>query len=121
MCVDGHFTLAKDNCIGASCGFGDCLNSRSSYECVCHDGYTGDHCDVAYDEEDSPCSSNPCANNAMCEESDDGQTYKCICGAYFVGLYCEKKCKLIDTYKFNSQFKLFCYSGKTMQRKKKLF
>ena len=50
-----------------------------SYYCECLDGWTGVYCQ----EEVNECSSDPCQNNAECEDLNNG--YKCHCPPSYTG------------------------------------
>jgi len=71
-------------------GHGKCFSdfSRSSYECLCCEGFMGDYCQY-----EDPCFANPCSNEAHCEVVDYGAgilKHKCVCPNGYHGVRCQK-------------------------------
>ncbi|KRX68303.1 Cadherin-related tumor suppressor [Trichinella sp. T9] len=74
------------------CAINSCLNGGTCFHdelqlktrCLCPEGYEGSRCENDVDE----CTiSNPCQNNAHCENTDG--SYRCICVAGYFGSKCE--------------------------------
>ncbi|KAI0221033.1 hypothetical protein LSAT2_027547 [Lamellibrachia satsuma] len=64
---------------------GTCEDARSSYNCICVQGYTGHNCETDIDE----CASSPCHNGARCSTSSQVDMYTCDCLAGNTGHNCE--------------------------------
>ncbi|KAJ8041493.1 Hyalin [Holothuria leucospilota] len=78
------------------CGSIECFNGGSCLDlslfgfgsvCMCPPGYTGETCSVEIVT--SPCIPNPCMNNGLCIEEDDGASFTCECTLSFMGDRCE--------------------------------
>lgn len=54
VCVVGTLgarcEINVDECAGAPCGHGKCIDGIGQYECECAPGYEGDHCQTEIDE-----------------------------------------------------------------------
>lgn len=64
------------------CNHGICVNSQGSFQCYCKPGYTGERCNLDFDE----CLSVPCHNNATCINLIND--YECHCPAGYEGKDC---------------------------------
>ncbi|XP_050548978.1 protocadherin-like wing polarity protein stan isoform X2 [Daktulosphaira vitifoliae] len=64
----------------------DCIPSWHNYTCKCHSGFVGKTCE-------NICDTNPCENNAICEEKPKSvRGYTCHCkSSSFTGEYCENE------------------------------
>lgn len=61
---------------------GRCMpTGEYEYQCLCHDGFTGDRCET---HEDRCQIHNPCINGGTCKEN------RCHCPEGFSGTYCER-------------------------------
>eukprot|EP01050_Picozoa_sp_SAG11_P021697 SAG11_NODE_3916_length_2150_cov_1.076060_2_plen_268_part_00 len=69
------------------CVNGACSRSEGLALCDCHDGYSGDNCDVDLDD----CASTPCAFGAVCADAGAGYGYHCYCADGFLGPDCEQE------------------------------
>ena len=81
-------------CLINCSGNGKCKMVNSAlYSCECFDNYSGSSCQL----NTLACSSNPCRNNATCENNLSDKTYKCECHAnvnqtsLYYGQNCENK------------------------------
>ena len=64
---------------------------KGGYSCTCNSGWSGTHCESNIDE----CLSNPCQNNATCNDKTNG--FECVCTPGFEGklwLYYSLRSKL---------------------------
>ena len=98
-----------DECDSSPCQHGECRDGDNMYECVCHDGWTGTHCDcrkclaIAFlhgttyyvsihavwsSKGEDSCASNPC-KNGVCENNSEG--FICACMTGFTGDTCETR------------------------------
>lgn len=64
------------------CNEGICQNERGTFQCYCRPGYTGERCNLDFNE----CLSMPCRNNATCLNQINN--YKCICPPGYEGKDC---------------------------------
>ena len=62
---------------------GTCMDGIGEYQCLCVDGFGGEHCEVDIDE----CESSPCQNGARCYDFVDSYTCDCLPG--FSGVHCQ--------------------------------
>ncbi|XP_061386037.1 cubilin homolog [Musca vetustissima] len=78
------------NCVNQPClNGGTCIDSGSSFKCLCPVGFIGDTCTPA----PSPCSPNPCRNNGRCRPitTSTNRSFTCQCTPGFMGEKCEKQ------------------------------
>lgn len=74
-----------DNVSNNICNHGICVNTVGSFECYCKPGYTGEWCDLDFDE----CLSTPCQNNAKCLNKVNN--YECVCTPGYTGMFFNQK------------------------------
>uniref|UniRef100_A0A8C7MFJ0 Neurogenic locus notch homolog protein 1 n=1 Tax=Oncorhynchus kisutch TaxID=8019 RepID=A0A8C7MFJ0_ONCKI len=81
---------------------GTCIDDVAGYKCNCLLPYTGEMCETLL----APCSPmQPCKNSGVCHESEDYQSFSCLCPEGWQGQTCE-----ID---INECVKSPCRSGAT--------
>ncbi|XP_048489260.1 delta and Notch-like epidermal growth factor-related receptor isoform X2 [Plutella xylostella] len=84
---------------GGACADNPCVNGicveqldadviGPPYRCFCRPGYTGDLCELEYNE----CESSPCANGGTCTDRVGG--FACACGRGYTGQTCQLKVDL---------------------------
>ncbi|CAL4154580.1 unnamed protein product, partial [Meganyctiphanes norvegica] len=81
-----NFGKDLDECVlsdPSPCVNGICQNTVGSYQCYCRPGFSGDHCNLEFDE----CLSRPCQNNGSCINEING--YTCVCEPGFTGTDCD--------------------------------
>ncbi|KAL3873180.1 hypothetical protein ACJMK2_036328 [Sinanodonta woodiana] len=75
---------------------GVCIDDINSFVCHCSKGFSGERCEIN-ESEANPCNPNPCDNHAACipnvdsetgNNSNDLQTFKCLCGPGWTGQRC---------------------------------
>ncbi|KAJ8978001.1 hypothetical protein NQ317_004546 [Molorchus minor] len=66
------------------CNHGICFNTIGSFQCYCQPGFTGEHCNLDFDE----CLSMPCRNNATCINQINN--YECRCPPGYEGKECSQ-------------------------------
>uniref|UniRef100_A0A8C6T537 Delta-like protein n=1 Tax=Neogobius melanostomus TaxID=47308 RepID=A0A8C6T537_9GOBI len=61
---------------------GTCIDKVSVYQCICGDGWEGDHCEI----KESQCDEATCNNGGTCH--DEGNTFQCKCAPGWEGTTC---------------------------------
>ncbi|KAL4648512.1 delta and Notch-like epidermal growth factor-related receptor [Arapaima gigas] len=92
-----HLTVKASSCVEPGSGFNDpeCSGkgkcdtqlSKSTFYCICEQGYSGIFC-----EEFDACHLNPCKNNGTCSDlrqGDEGHNFTCTCSPGYTGERCE--------------------------------
>ncbi|XP_066944466.1 uncharacterized protein [Macrobrachium rosenbergii] len=99
-CFQLQVTVRSSECgEGSLCsGKGICYANATMehFQCKCCKSYMGSHC-----EEMNACISNPCLNNGICldiQEGHDGDTFQCLCRFGYRGRYCEQQTNLCESY-----------------------
>ncbi|XP_054718914.1 protein crumbs-like [Uloborus diversus] len=89
---DNPFKLANKDidlgcilCWDDDCEQGTCLNSSSSYDCDCYNGYEGQFCDI-----DMCVNKSPCKNEGVCYHDPMNSGLKCTCPKEYTGSRCEE-------------------------------
>ncbi|XP_045445472.1 delta and Notch-like epidermal growth factor-related receptor [Melitaea cinxia] len=83
-------------CASNPCNKGICVDEIDNekegpkYRCFCEPGYTGDQCELEYNE----CESSPCANGGTC--TDRVGRFECSCGRGYAGDTCQLKVDLCN-------------------------
>uniref|UniRef100_A0A8C5D3B7 Neurogenic locus notch homolog protein 1 n=1 Tax=Gadus morhua TaxID=8049 RepID=A0A8C5D3B7_GADMO len=54
---------------------GTCIDDVAGYKCICVLPYTGENCETLL----APCGQKPCKNAGVCKESEDYESYSCVC------------------------------------------
>ncbi|TMS04428.1 Protein jagged-1b [Larimichthys crocea] len=62
---------------------GTCIDKVSVYQCICGDGWEGDHCEIT---KNSSCLPNPCENGGTCVVT--GESFTCVCKEGWEGPTC---------------------------------
>ena len=66
--------MIDNPCVRAECGHGTCVvTGQETFNCVCDEGFTGEHCDAADEErgvEKSLCDPSPCYPGVECSTED---------------------------------------------------
>nr|XP_026493720.1 delta and Notch-like epidermal growth factor-related receptor [Vanessa tameamea] len=81
-------------CASNPCNKGICVEQvdneikEQKYRCFCKPGYTGDQCELEYNE----CESSPCVNGGTC--TDRVGAFECSCGRGYTGDTCQLKVDL---------------------------
>ncbi|XP_072943623.1 uncharacterized protein wry isoform X2 [Epargyreus clarus] len=99
-CADGwmgtHCELPSTGgaCAVKPCVKGICVEQTDGdddglkYRCFCEPGYTGERCELEYNE----CESSPCGNGGTCTDLVGG--FECACGRGYAGNTCQLKVDL---------------------------
>ncbi|CDW59135.1 EGF domain containing protein [Trichuris trichiura] len=69
-------------CSNFTCVNGSCIVTGEKAECICSEGYSGEHCDVL-----TMCLNNSCLNGGTCTEKMG--VVECICPNGFTGPTCQ--------------------------------
>uniref|UniRef100_A0A2C9K6C7 Delta-like protein n=1 Tax=Biomphalaria glabrata TaxID=6526 RepID=A0A2C9K6C7_BIOGL len=102
------------DCPKSYCKHGFCVSSNSAFKCICNEGYSGDLCDIHIGQ----CNSDPCYNNANCEDLPGD--YKCHCPTGYTGKNCESRISACDSnpclnngacLQLGKRFRCFCRGG----------
>ncbi|XP_072037764.1 uncharacterized protein [Amphiura filiformis] len=74
----------EDPCLSVTCqNGGTCQGTADGYTCLCHDAFSGTHCETI-----DPCSFTPCHNGGQCANSPDRRTFTCTCPPMYTGTNC---------------------------------
>ncbi|XP_068942361.1 cubilin [Petaurus breviceps papuanus] len=92
VCQEGYtgHGYGQDGCVPLShicqsqpCVNGQCIETVSSYHCMCHPGWEGTNCTENINE----CLSDPCFNGGTCTDGING--YTCECTSAWTGSQCQ--------------------------------
>ena len=84
QCVDGINCDEVDDCIGVNCGNGRCVDGVDSFSCTCNPGFTGPNCDEV---DDCVGVTSTCSGNGQCVDGVD--SFSCTCDPGFIGELCQ--------------------------------
>jgi cubilin len=81
---------STQRCESNPCGaHGRCHPLITGYTCICHEGYTGIHCEASVDY----CSSQPCQNGGTCRVDDSSTGFRCECTVQYSGNLCQMRAR----------------------------
>ncbi|CAF0904049.1 unnamed protein product, partial [Adineta ricciae] len=87
LCPAGRYGIYCEfvsACGSNPCRRGTCQNkNETTFQCICHPGYTGTTCDTSLDV----CDTNPCMNDGVCTNLGKG-LFVCACPAGYSGTDC---------------------------------
>ncbi|XP_039261126.2 uncharacterized protein LOC120337438 [Styela clava] len=88
--VNSRVVCSALYCTPDTCsGRGTCVEDRSSYRCVCQNGYKGLHCENSLEKFTGPCNPNPCKGDCTCRESCQHEYgYYCASEGGYMGKNC---------------------------------
>ena len=73
-----------DDCVGVSCGNGQCVDGINSSSCTCDPDFTGEFCTTNIDD----CEGVDCSGNGLCV--DGVNNFTCACMTGYSGLLCNE-------------------------------
>eukprot|EP00494_Astrolonche_serrata_P009331 UN09383 len=83
-----------DECAEANqpCVNGTCEDNIGSYECICDDGFGGEHCDVQCDPgfDGENCENDMCASCSEFGRCNSATNYTCDCFSGYTGDDCDE-------------------------------